>query len=75
MQETCLVGGLTSLQRCSSCILQPQPNGVDVGRLLTFSRDAVGILFCPGQMGPIFVGCYPSTEMQSRFSIAQPTGL
>ena len=42
---------LTPLQWCSRCILQPQPTGLTLGRVLPFSRDAVGVFYNPSQLG------------------------
>ena len=40
-------GGLTLLQRCSRCILQPQPARPLVEGVLPFCRDAVGVFYSP----------------------------
>ena len=54
--HTLLLGGHTSLQRCSRCILQAQPTGLD--GLVSYIRTLVGERL------------YPSAEMQSVYSTA-----
>ena len=52
MQDT-YYGSLTSLQRCSRCILQPQPTWPLVRRVLSLRRDTVGVFYSPSKLGPI----------------------
>ena len=44
------LGSLTSLQRCSRCILQPHRHSLG-GEVLLLSRDAVGVLCSPSRQG------------------------
>ena len=69
-----LMDGLTPQQRCSWCILQPQPTGPQDTCwevVLPLCRDTVDKFFSPSQMGLRTFGggwSYPSAEMQSVYS-------
>ena len=66
-----LVGsGLTPLQRCSRCILQPQPTGPSLEVVLLLCRDAVGVFCSPNRLGPRWKWSYSFAEMQSVYSTA-----
>ena len=72
-----LGGGLTPLQRCSQCILQPQPTGPqDIlwGGVLPLCRDVVGVFCTLSRLGHrtfLGEGSNSSAEMQSVYSAAQ----
>ena len=58
-------GSLTPLQRCSRCILQPQPTGPLVGGVLPLCRDVVGVFYSLSPLGHSLGESYPSAEMSS----------
>ena len=62
--------GCTPLQRCSQCILQPQPTGLILGWVVPPCRDAVSVFYSPNQLGWFLGGLYPPAEMQSVYSTA-----
>ena len=63
-------GSLTPLQRCSRCILPPQPTGLLVGGVLLLCRDAVGVFYSLSRLGYSLGESYSSAEMQSVYSTA-----
>ena len=69
-------GSLTLGQRCSRCILQPQPTGPLVGEgVLPLGRDAVDVFYSPNQLGhSLERGSYPWAGMQSVYTTALVDG-
>ena len=63
-------GSFIPLQRCSWCILQPQPTGPLVGGVLSLCRDAVGVFYSLSQLGHSLGEFYPFAEMQLVYSTA-----
>ena len=64
--------GLTSLPRCSRCILQLHPTGPLVGEVSPLYRDAVGVFYSFSRLAHSLARSHLSTEMQSVYSTASP---
>ena len=63
------------LQRCSWCILQPEPSGLQdtCWGVLSYCRGTLGVFYSPSHLGcRTLVGeSYPSAEIQSVYSTAR----
>ena len=68
------LGFLTSLEKSSQCILQPQSTGPQdtLWGFLPLSREAVSVFHSPSQLGhrTLFEGSYLSREKQSMYFTA-----
>ena len=62
---------LTPLKRCSRRILQPQPIGPLIERVLRLCRDAVGVFYSPSRLGHLLGESYAFVEMQSVYCTTQ----
>ena len=68
--------GVTPLQRCNRCILQPQltwPQGTRWGSVSPLCRDAIGVFSSPNRLDHralVGAGSHTSAEIKSVYSIA-----
>ena len=63
-------GSLTRRQRCSRCILQPQPTGTLTGGVLLICKGAVGVIYSLSRLGHSLGKSYSLAEMQLVYSTA-----